>query len=64
MKPPRSVSSNSRARQQRLNSIQRMDEALERNTEHSNAVFIRQMRQAYFADVDALQKSGTVKIPK
>ena len=30
----------------------------------SNAERIRAMRQAYFADVDALQKTGTVKLPK
>jgi hypothetical protein len=29
----------------------------------SNAEKIAQLRQAYFADVDALQKSGTVKLP-
>lgn len=29
----------------------------------SNAERIRAMRQAYFADVDALQKTGTVKLP-
>lgn len=30
----------------------------------SNAERIRAMRQAYFADVDALQRSGAVKLPE
>jgi len=30
----------------------------------SNVERIRQMREAYFADVDALQKSGRIKLPK
>jgi len=53
-----------RARNRRRNAVERMDEALERNTESSNVEWIRRMRLAYFADVDALQKSGTVKIPR
>ena len=43
--------------------FERMDEALERNVGRSNAALIRQLREFYFADVDALQKSGRVKIP-
>jgi len=41
-----------------------MDEFLERNHEHPNTVLIRMMRQAYFADVDALVKSGKFKLPR
>jgi hypothetical protein len=36
----------------------------ERANEQSNADRIRGMRRAYFADVDALVASGTVKIPR
>ena len=44
--------------------FRRLNGSLERNTKHANAEWIRLMRRAYFADVDALQKSGTVIIPK
>jgi tetrahydromethanopterin S-methyltransferase subunit G len=44
--------------------FQRLDESLEQNSGFSNAEKIRLMRQAMFADVDALQKSGRVKLPK
>ena len=30
----------------------------------TNAERIRAMRQAYFADVDALEETGTVKVPR
>lgn len=43
--------------------MERMGGLLERD-ETSNAERIRQMREAYFADVDALEKSGTLIIPK
>jgi tetrahydromethanopterin S-methyltransferase subunit G len=42
----------------------RLDESLEKNSGFSNAERIRLMRRAMFADVDALQKSGQIKIPK
>ena len=42
--------------------FERLDVALEENTPFDNTEKIRLMRQAYFADVDALEKSGTVKI--
>jgi hypothetical protein len=48
----------------RRNALQRLDEHLERNTTHSNAEIIRRMRQAMFADVDELEKSGEVIVPK
>ena len=44
--------------------LQRLDSALEENTPSNNYEKIRLMRLAAFADVDALQKSGKVKIPK
>ena len=44
--------------------FQRLEEGLEQSRVSSNAEFIRQMRQAYFADVDELERSGTVKLPE
>jgi hypothetical protein len=44
--------------------FERLDAALEENTKLDNTEMIRRMRAAYFADVDALEKSGTVVIPK
>jgi hypothetical protein len=44
--------------------FQRLDESLEQNSGFSNAEKIRLMRKAMFADVDELEKSGRIKIPK
>ena len=44
--------------------FQRLDEALEENASVSNAERIELMHRAYFADVDELQKSGKVIVPK
>jgi hypothetical protein len=44
--------------------FQRLDESLEENSGFSNAEKIRLMRQAMFADVDELRKSGRIKLPK
>jgi tetrahydromethanopterin S-methyltransferase subunit G len=44
--------------------FQRLDESLEQNSGFSNAEKIRLMRQAMFADVDELEKSGRIKLPK
>jgi hypothetical protein len=44
--------------------FERLDAALEENTPSDNYEKIRRMRLAYFADVDELQKSGSLKIPK
>jgi hypothetical protein len=44
--------------------FQRLDEALAANTQSDNYEKIRLMRLALFADVDELEKSGTVKIPE
>lgn len=43
---------------------QRLEEAAERDGHYSNAAIIRRMRETFFADVEALAKSGTVKIPE
>lgn len=44
--------------------FERLDEALAENTQSDNSEMIRLLRQTAFADVDALQKSGRIKIPK
>jgi len=43
---------------------QQIEEAAERAGHYSNALLIRQLREHMFADVDALEKSGVVKIPE
>ena len=43
--------------------LQRLEDALDRNTEHSNAELIRQIRKEYFASVDELERSGRVVLP-
>jgi hypothetical protein len=48
----------------RWNALQKLDEAVERNTTGgSNAEIIRLMRKFYFDDVDELENSGEVKLP-
>jgi hypothetical protein len=42
----------------------RIEEVAERDGRYSNAAIIRRMRESFFADVDALAKSGTVRIPE
>jgi len=44
--------------------FQRLDESLEENTRLDNIEFIRRMRAEYFADVDELEKSGRINLPK
>jgi len=44
--------------------FERLDAALEENTPSDNSEKIRLMRAAHFADVDAYQKSGQLKLPK
>ena len=44
--------------------LEKIGEFLTKEQGGSNAEFIRRMRAAYFADVDALQKSGRVVLPK
>jgi hypothetical protein len=51
-------------RNRRRTAFDRINEALERNAEPDNSVRIRQMRRAYFADVDALEASGKLKLPR
>lgn len=41
----------------------RLDAALEANTPSDNAEKIRLLRLALFADVDALQRSGNLRLP-
>lgn len=48
----------------RMSPLDRLAEAFVRERDDSNWERIRQMREAYFADVVALQKSGTLKIPE
>jgi hypothetical protein len=43
---------------------QRIEEAAERDGYYSNAAIIRRLREHMFADVNALEKSGAVKIPE
>jgi hypothetical protein len=59
-KPARPIVRNPAYRQ----AFERLDEALEENTPSDNSHKIRLMREAYFADVDKLQASGRIKIPK
>ena len=47
----------------RRDALQRLDEHLEHTTTSSNSEIIRLMRQAMFADVDELEKSGQVIVP-
>ncbi len=44
--------------------FQRLDEALSRTCVDSNFEKIQLMRRILFGDVDKLQQSGTLKIPK
>lgn len=44
--------------------MQKIDAFLEREQGGSNAEMIRRMGAAYFADVDALEKSGELIFPK
>ncbi len=51
-------------REVRLSPLERLAELLSPEDNGSNAERIRRMREAMFADVDALQKSGRIKLPK
>jgi hypothetical protein len=44
--------------------FERLDEALDENAPLDNREKIRRMREAYFADVDKLEASGRIVIPK
>jgi len=59
-KPPQHRSKNPAYRQ----AFERLDAALEENTPHDNSHKIRLMRLAMFADVEKMQESGQIKIPK
>jgi hypothetical protein len=43
--------------------FERLNAAMEKNTVCDNREIIRRLRLAMFADVDELEKSGTVVIP-
>jgi len=58
--PPPSRPKNPAYRQ----AFQRLDTALEENTPSDNREKIRLLRLAMFADVDALERSGTIILPK
>lgn len=49
--------------QGRSSPLERLDALLAQDDEWSNAELIRLLRRTYFADVDALEESGTVKVP-
>ena len=59
-KPPQLRIQNPAYRQ----AFERLDAALEKNTVHDNTRRIRLMRRIYFKDVDELEKSGRLKLPK
>ena len=44
--------------------FERLDAALAENTPGNNIEKIRRLRIAMFGDVDALEKSGKIKIPE
>ena len=48
----------------RQSPLERIDAFLQRNNEGSNAELIRMLRKAMFADVDELEASGEIKLPK
>jgi hypothetical protein len=43
--------------------VEKLDASLARATQTNNTGRIQLLRRAYFADVDALERSGTVKLP-
>ena len=43
---------------------QRIEDFAGREGQHTHAEIIRRMREEMFADVEALQKSGAVKLPE
>jgi len=51
-------------RRQRASVLEVLDKWAGQEIPFSNAERIRRMREAMFADVDALQKSGRIKLPK
>ena len=57
-------SGNPARHKRRVDILQQIDENLERHRGGSNAEMIQRLRVALFGDVDALQKSGTVKLPE
>jgi len=60
----RIASARPRWRQHPQTPLERIDAFLQRNNEGSNAELIRRLRKVMFADVDELEASGAVKLPK
>ena len=60
----RTRSARSAQRQRPQSALERIDAFLERTNEGSNAELIRSLRKAMFADVDELEASGEIKLPK
>ena len=60
----RTRSARSSHRQRPQTALERIDTFLEQNNEGSNAELIRSLRKAMFADVDELEASGEIKLPK
>ena len=58
------VSTRHLRRDGRRDALQRLGEHLDSTTTSANVEIIRRLRQAMFADVDALEKSGRVIIPQ
>jgi hypothetical protein len=50
-------------RSRQKTALEKIEEFLEKEDEWSNAELIRQMREAYFADVDEFVKSGELILP-
>jgi len=63
MNRPRIRPARSARREERLSPLERINEFLERDSGASKAEIIRVMREALFADVEALQRTGAVKVP-
>jgi len=47
-----------------VSALQLLEDWLEETAPFSNAEKIRLMREVYFADVDELERSGTLILPK
>jgi hypothetical protein len=59
----KTTSTRERLRTQKT-ALEKIDDFLTKEQGGSNAELIRRMRVGYFADVDELEKSGQVVIPK
>ena len=64
MRRSRKVPARSAPPGQPLKVLDRLDAALAQRQGGSNAELIRRLREIMFADVDELERSGTVVLPK